>query len=94
MRAANKDLIPVVTPLPPLQAVEAFFGSNTPESARDTLWYLFKAWVNSPGTNRARYTDEDIALFLDQLIDLVGASFQLHQTNRVPVNPPEEHGHD
>jgi len=39
--------------------------------------------------NRRRHTDEEIALFLDQLTSLVAAAEQLHQTNRalIKTNP-------
>jgi hypothetical protein len=77
----------------PCDVVKKFFRMYSRELSTETLWYVFKAWVSSPGANRAQFSNEEMALFLDQLIDLVAAAYQLHQTNRV-CGDVEGDGHD
>ncbi|HTE01446.1 MAG TPA: hypothetical protein VK668_19300 [Mucilaginibacter sp.] len=92
MEAAPNHLVKP-TPLTPEQAFRAFFGAHTSESTREAFLYLFKAYV-SQDNDKKHYPEEEIALFLDQLIDLVAAASQLHQANRVPLNPQEGTDHD
>ncbi len=82
MKAATNDLTSVTMASAP-KTLEAFFASNTPESVKEIFWYLFKAWVSQPSDKKKQYSDEEIALFLDQLINLVAAASTLHQENRV-----------
>ncbi|MDB5145960.1 MAG: hypothetical protein JWQ66_4675 [Mucilaginibacter sp.] len=72
----------------PEKALTAFFRTNTPQTAGETLWHLFKAWASQPN-HKKQHTDKDLALFLDQLIALVAAAHQLHQTNRASITPQE-----
>lgn len=85
MEAGIKEL-PITNALSPQAVLADFFSTHTRESVWDIFLQLFKAWVESPDANRAKFRDKEIALFLDQLIDLVAAASQLHQTNRVKSN--------
>jgi len=69
-------------------AIQDFFAHNNTRTTKNTLVHLFKAWASQPESKK-QHTDEEIALFLDQLTSLVAAAEQLHQTNRalIKTNP-------
>jgi hypothetical protein len=60
-----------------------FFSEYTPQSAHFLLLKIFQCWGINDCTLRAEISNEEIALFLDQLMDLVAAAYILHQANRV-----------
>jgi hypothetical protein len=72
------------TGLPLKEVMDAFFGENTPESVKELFWKMFQCWVTKDCKIRADISDEEIALFFDQLIDLVAAAYTVHQANRAP----------
>lgn len=59
-----------------------FFKRNTPESVRVLFWKMFQCWVTKDCNLKAEISDEEVALFFDQLIDLVAAAYSLRQANR------------
>jgi hypothetical protein len=93
MEAVTKDLSSR-PPTDPPKALQAFYGLYSPQQAQEITFYLFKAWVCQCEEKKKPYSEQEIALFLDQLIDLVAAAFQLHEGNRVSVNLQEGAGHD
>lgn len=71
----------------------ALFKTHTPDSAKVLFWKLFQCWSVKECKESSDVSDEEIALFFDQLIDLVAAAHILHQANRV-ANQPEEETND
>ncbi|WEA01753.1 hypothetical protein [Mucilaginibacter sp. SJ] len=66
----------------PLQKViESFFKGYTPDSTKFMFWKLFQCWALKDCTIKAEVSDEEVALFFDQLIDLVAAAYTVHQAN-------------
>jgi hypothetical protein len=63
------------------EAMKAFFKDHTPESAKVLFWKMFQCWVTRDCKIKADLSDEEIALFFDQLINLVAAAHILHQAN-------------
>jgi len=78
--STNNKTLPTVIP--------DYFALYNAATTKNTLVHLFKAWASQP-ENKKQHTDEEIALFLDQLTSLVAAAEQLHQTNRalIKTNP-------
>ena len=78
------------------KAMQIFFASNSVLSTKVKLFHFLKSYVSQPDAGKP-YTEEEITLFLDQLIDLVAAAKQLHEAGRVD-QPNEVHskeaGHD
>jgi len=71
-----------------------FFDDYTPESTKVLFWKFFQCWVTRECNIKADLSDEEVALFFDQLIDLVAAAYILHQANRVPETGQKGEGHD
>jgi hypothetical protein len=86
---AVKNYLYFPSDLPPEEVIALFFESYSRETMRDHSFYLFKCWVTNSCGIKENLPDQEIALFLDQLIDLVAAAFTLHQANRVSKNPEE-----
>jgi len=80
-------------PLSLKDEVSRFFAERTPDSAKVMFWKLFQCWATKECTIKAEITDEEVALFFDQLTDLVAAAYIVHQANRVSENPQEGEGH-
>ena len=74
--------------------VAIFFKEHTPDSAKVMFWKLFQCWSTKECTIKAEVSDEEVALFFDQLIDLVAAAYILHQANRVPETGQKGEGND
>lgn len=93
MEAVTEHLTPESTPSLP-EAMRAFFARFDAEATYSILcFHLFKAWVCQPLEQKS-YSDKEIALFCDQLISLVAAADQLHQTGRVNVDSEKGAIHD
>jgi len=67
--------------LPMEEVLNTFFSENTPESAKNFFWKMFQCWVIKDCNIKAEISDEEVALFFDQLIDLVAAAYIIHQAN-------------
>jgi hypothetical protein len=87
----NKDL---TSGLPLKKVMDAFFSANTPESVKNLFWKMFQCWATKDCKIKAEISDEEVALFFDQLIDLVAAAYIVHQANRVSPNQQEGGSHD
>jgi hypothetical protein len=64
-------------------AAKTFFQNNSTESAQVLFWKFFQCWVKRDCNIISDLTDKEVALFFDQLIDLVAAAHILHEANRV-----------
>lgn len=62
--------------------MEAFFAGHNLDSTRVFVWKIFQCWTLNDCYVKADISDREIALFLDQLTDLVAAAQILHQANR------------
>jgi len=67
-----------------------FFRANDPETTKVLFWKFFRCWVTKDCSIKSELSDKEVALFFDQLIDLVAAAYILHQANGVPK--PEQGG--
>lgn len=74
--------------------MKTFFGEHTPESAQVLFWKFFQCWVTRDCNIKADLSDEEVALFFDQLMDLVAAAYILHQANGALENKQEGEGHE
>ena len=70
--------------IPFSEVVACYFKANTPESTKVLFWKVFQCWALKDCNLKSEVSDEEIALFFDQLTDLVAAAYILHQANRVP----------
>jgi hypothetical protein len=68
------------------EVISTFFKSNTPDSVNFLFWRLFQCWALKDCKIKAEVSDEEVALFFDQLIDLVAAAHIVHQANRASTN--------
>ncbi|MFI5162360.1 MAG: hypothetical protein ACHQHN_13860 [Sphingobacteriales bacterium] len=80
--------------LPFKEVMSNFFGVNTPESVKALFFKMFQCWVTKDCTLKAEISDEEIALFFDQLTDLVAAAYTVHQANRASGPGQRENGHE
>lgn len=76
------------------EAAETFFKDHSTQSVQVLVWKFFQCWVTRDCKIISDLSDEEIALFLDQLIDLVAAAQILHEANRVSENQREGDGHE
>ena len=75
------------------EASASFFKKRTPDGAKVLCWKLFQCWAQKDCNLKSDLTDEEVALFFDQLIALVAAAYIEHQANRVPNEPRGGEGH-
>ncbi len=76
------------------EVMTTFFRDNTPDSTKVLFWKFFQCWVTRDCKIKAEISDEEIALFFDQLIDLVAAAYIVHQANRVHLENEEGNVHE
>ena len=76
------------------EVMKKFFDGHTPESTQVLFWKFFQCWVTRDCNIKADLSDEEVALFFDQLIDLVAAAYILHQANGASLNEQEGNGHE
>jgi hypothetical protein len=67
------------------QALELFFSKNTPDTVRCLIWKLFQCYVTRDCNIKAEVPDKEVALFYDQLIELVNAAYVVHQADRASL---------
>ena len=72
-----------------IKAVNVYFERNTLESTKFRLWQLFQCWAVKDCKIKAETSDEEIALFFDQLIELVAAASTLHESYRANQDEKE-----
>jgi len=71
-----------------------FFNLNSTESSRIIFWKIFQCWTIKDCKVKAEISDEEVALFFDQLIDLVAAAYILHEANKAPKTEQEGNQHE
>lgn len=76
------------------EALAAFFKAHSPEDIQVLFWKFFKCWVRRDCDIEVELTNEEVALFFDQLMDLVAAAYILHQANGALENKQEGEGHE
>jgi hypothetical protein len=76
------------------EVLSKFFIDNSPEAAQLLFWKVFQCWTIKDCNLKAEISDEEVALFFDQLIDLVAAAYMVHQENRVSETKQEGSGHE
>lgn len=69
-----------------MQTLESFFSKNTPDSVMCLVWKLFQCYVTRDCNIKAEVPDKEVALFYDQLIELVNAAYVVHQADRASIN--------
>jgi len=93
MEAVNQN-IQSHRDLPFKKVTENFFSKHSPDSTYVLLWKFFQCWVTRDCNIKAELSDEEVALFFDQLMDLVAAAYILHEANRVSEKPQEGKQHE
>jgi hypothetical protein len=76
--------------LPLKKAMESFFINNPPHRVEYLFWKLFQCYVLKDCNIKVEVPEKEIALFYDQLMDLVTAAYIVHQANRGSQNRKEE----
>ncbi len=76
------------------EALAAFFKAHSTEDTQVLFWKFFQCWVTRDCNIKADLSDEEVALFFDQLMDLVAAAYILHQANGALENKQEGEGHE
>jgi hypothetical protein len=71
-----------------------FFITYSPDYVQYLFWNVFKCWGTNECKVKSEISDEEIALFFDQLIDLVAAAYIVHEANRVSQTGQEGNGHE
>jgi hypothetical protein len=71
------------------EVMSKFFNDHTPESTKVLFWKFFQCWVTRDCNFKADLSDEEVALFFDQVMELVAAAYILHQADGALSN---EHG--
>jgi hypothetical protein len=79
----NKDELLVKSAGSAEEQLAHFFDHYSYEGVQLRLWEVFRVAVTGEGLPDSRYSEEDIALFFDQLIVLVAVARQLTGGNRV-----------
>lgn len=67
--------------LPLEKVLDAFFSTNPPDRVKFLFWKLFQCYVLKDCVIKAEVPEKDVALFYDQLTDLVTAVYLLHMKN-------------
>lgn len=76
------------------EVIAAFFKNNTPDSAQVLFWKLFQCWAKKDCKETTDLSDEEVALFFDQLIDLVAAAHLEHEANRASERKQQGGGNE
>jgi hypothetical protein len=65
------------------KVMDSFFINNPPEKVKYLFWKLLQCYVLKDCNIKVEVPDKEVALFYDQLMDLVAAAYILHQAYRV-----------
>ena len=76
------------------KVMTTFFSENSPESVKILFWKFLQCWALKDCKIKAEISDEEVALFFDQLIDLVAAAYILHEANKAPKTEQEGNQHE
>lgn len=73
--------------------MESFFLNNPPDRVKYLFWKLFQCYVLKDCNAEVDVPEKEVALFYDQLMDLVAAAYILHQANGVVKPEQGGNGH-
>ncbi|RFZ91105.1 hypothetical protein D0C36_19375 [Mucilaginibacter conchicola] len=76
------------------EVLARFFDDRTPESTNLLFWKFFQCWVTKECNIKADLSDQEVALFFDQLMDLVAAAYIVHQANGASETEQKGKSHD
>jgi len=76
------------------EVLREFFERNSPESSWAYFILILQCWTMKDCKIKAEISDEELALFFDQLIDLVAAAYIVHQANSVSKTAQEGSEHE
>lgn len=76
------------------EVAKTFFNKNSLESVQVLFWKFFQCWATRDCKLTSDLSDKEVALFFDQLIDLVAAAQIVHEANRVSENAQEGDDHE
>lgn len=76
------------------EVMVTFFKDNSPDTVQDLFWKFFQCWVIKDCKIKAEISDEELALFLDQLNELIAAAYTAHKENGTLSIPKEGNSHD
>lgn len=88
---ANKDF-PSASPFN--EVMKTFFKGHSPDTAKNFFWKMFQCWAIKDCKIKAELSDEEVALFFDQLSDLLSAAYILYQANIVSQSNEERDKHE
>ncbi|MFA6082768.1 hypothetical protein [Mucilaginibacter sp.] len=69
--------------------MERFFKVHTPEEIQLLFWKFFQCWVTRDCNIKANLSDEEVAQFYDQLMELITATHKLYEANVAMPRPQE-----
>lgn len=72
-----------------LKATESFFKDRTFGETQTIFFKLFQCWGIKECYKRIDLTNAEVALFYDQLVNLVGEAYIAYQANRPALNREE-----
>lgn len=75
--------------LPFRKVTETFFSKHSPDSAKYMFWKFFQCWAIKDCQIKTEIPDEEVALFFDQLTDLVTAAYLIYQAGDFNLNKPQ-----
>jgi hypothetical protein len=65
------------------EVMVTFFKENTPDTVQSLFWKVFQCWVIKDCKIKAEISDEELALFFDQLNEVIAAAYIVHQEQAV-----------
>lgn len=70
-----------------------FFRKHSPDSAKFLFWKVFQCWALKDCNIKAEVSDQELALFFDQLNELVDAAYLEHQASGLNTKSKEDSNH-
>jgi hypothetical protein len=72
-----------------MQAMDLFFKNRSFDHTQTFFFKLFQCWGVKECDQFVDLTNEDVALFFDQLLNLVGVSYIAYQANKAVISNNE-----
>jgi hypothetical protein len=67
------------------EVVAVFFKAHAPEDTKVLFWKFFQCWVTRDCDIKADLSNEEVALFFDQLNKLIDAAYNVYlESNELP----------
>jgi hypothetical protein len=76
------------------KAVKDFFKDNDPDTVRIMIWRIFQCWIKRDCDVITDVSHREMAQFFDQLIDLIGAAYIVHEMDKISDNLDKEQEND